>query len=74
MDKDYGSVATEVLKLLKSEYNKSIKRLYVLLIIVMFMFAFSIVDSIYQRCRIIKVIEEYNKHCTQEFTEHHHED
>ena len=28
MDKDYGAVATEVLKLLKEEYNKAKKRLY----------------------------------------------
>ena len=28
MDKDYGAVATEVLKLLKGEYNKAIKSLY----------------------------------------------
>ena len=69
MDKDYGVVATEVLKLLKSEYNKSIKRLYILLIIVMCLFVVSIVDSIYQRCRIIKVIEEYDKHCVQEIIE-----
>lgn len=69
MDKDYGVVATEVLKLLKAEYNKSIKRLYVLLIIVMCLFVFSIIDSIYQRCRIIKVIEEYDRHCVQEIAE-----
>ena len=69
MDKDYGVVATEVLKLLKAEYNKAIKRLYGLLIIVMFLFVISIVDSIYQRCRIIKVIEEYDKHCVQEIAE-----
>ena len=69
MDKDYGAVATEVLKLLKTEYNKTIKRLYGLLIIVMFLFVISIADSIYQRCRIIKVIEEYDRHCVQEIAE-----
>ena len=69
MDKENGVVATEVLKLLKSEYSKHIKALYVLLIIVMFLFVVSIVDSIYQRCRIIKVIEEYDKHCVQEIAE-----
>lgn len=73
MEKDYGVVATEVLKLLKAEYNKSIKRLYILLIIVMFLFVISIVDSIYQRCRIIRVIEEYDKHCVQEIAEHHND-
>lgn len=70
MDKEYGTVATEVLKLLKTEYRKSIHRLYGLLIIVMCLFAVSIVDSIYQRCRIIKVVEDYNKHCVQEIAEH----
>ena len=73
MDKENVVVATELLKLLKKEYSKSIKGLYALLIIVMFLFVVSIVDSIYQRCRIIKVIEEYDKHCTQEIAEHHHE-
>ena len=73
MDKDYGVVATEVLKLLKTEYNKSIKRLYGLLIIVMCLFVFSIIDSIYQRCRIIKVIEEYDRHCVQEIAEVHND-
>ena len=73
MDKNNDTVATEVLKLLKTEYSKQIKGLYILLIIIMFLFVVSIVDSIYQRCRIIKVIEEYDKHCTQEFAEHHHE-
>ena len=73
MAKDYGVVATEVLKLLKSEYNKTIKLLYGLLIIVMFLFVISIVDSIYQRCRIIKVIEEYDKHCTQEIAKYHND-
>lgn len=66
MDKDYGMIATEVLKLLKKEYNNAIKRLYILLIVVMFLFAVSIIDSIYQRCRIIRIAEEYNEHCTHE--------
>ena len=73
MDKENGVVATEVLKLLKSEYNKTIKYLYGLLIIVIVLFVFSIVDSIYQRCRIIRVIEEYDKHCVQEIAEHHND-
>lgn len=70
MDKEYGTVATEVLKLLKTEYRKAIHRLYGLLIIVMVLFVVSIVDSIYQRCRIIKVVENYNEHCVQEIAEH----
>ena len=69
MDKDYGMIATEVLRLLKKEYNNAIKRLYILLIIVMFLFAVSIIDSIYQRCRIIRIAEEYNEHCVQEVIE-----
>ena len=32
MEKEYGTVATEVLKLMKKEYNNAIKRLYILLI------------------------------------------
>lgn len=73
MDKEYGTIATEVLRLLKTEYKKSINRLYGLLIIVMFLFVVSIVDSIYQRCRIIKVVENYDKHCVQEIAEHYDE-
>ena len=73
MKEENSGIATEVLKLLKDEYTKFIKRLYGLLIIVIILFVVSIVDSIYQRCRIIKVIEEYDKHCTQEIAEHHHE-
>ena len=69
MDKDYGMIATEVLRLLKKEYNNAIKRLYILLIIVMFLFAVSIIDSIYQRCRIIRIAEEYNEHCVHEVIE-----
>lgn len=63
------TVATEVLKLLKKEYNKSIKRLYILLILVISLFVISIIDSIYQRCRIIDIIGEYEKECVQELTE-----
>lgn len=53
------TVATEVLRLLKSEYTKSIKRLYILLIISIILFVGSIIDSIYQRCRIIDIMESY---------------
>lgn len=68
-NKEQNSVATEVLKLLKNEYKGFIKKLYGLLIILTIAFIVSIVDSIYQRCRIIKVIEEYDKHCVQEIAE-----
>lgn len=53
------TVATEVLRLLKKEYNKTIKRLYILLLISIALFVASIVDSIYQRCRIIDILEQY---------------
>ena len=53
------TVATEVLRLLKKEYNKSIKRLYILLIISIVLFVASVIDSIYQRCRIIDILEQY---------------
>lgn len=59
MEKEYGTVATEVLKLLKKEYNKAIKRLYILLIISIVLFVISIADSIYQRCRIIDLTQQY---------------
>lgn len=71
MENNSGTIATEVLKLLKSTYGKSMNRLYVLLIIVISMLAISIVDSIYQRCRIIKIIEEYERDCVQEVIELH---
>ena len=69
MEKDYGAVATEVLKLLKKEYNKTIKRLYILLIVLLILFIISIADSIYQRCRIIDFINEHNNHCIQKVEE-----
>ena len=69
MGNNSGTIATEVLRLLKSTYGKSMTRLYILLIIVISMLAISIVDSIYQRCRIIKIIEEYERNCVQEVIE-----
>lgn len=74
MENNSGTIATEVLRLLKSTYGKSMNRLYVLLIIVISMLAISIVDSIYQRCRIIKIIEEYERDCVQEVIELHEQD
>lgn len=59
MEKEYGTVATEVLKLMKKEYNNAIKRLYILLIISIVLFIVSVVDSIYQRCRIIDILEQF---------------
>lgn len=67
------TIATEVLKLLKNEYKKEINRLYGIIIIVIVLFVISISDSIYQRCRIIKVIEEYDRHCVQEIAENNDE-
>lgn len=69
MENGSNTIATEVLKLLKKEYNKAIKRLYILLILVMCLFVVSIIDSIYQRCRIIDIIESYEKECVQEVIE-----
>lgn len=69
MENNSGTIATEVLRLLKSTYGKSMKRLYILLIIVISMLAISIVDSIYQRCRIIKILEDYERNCVQEVME-----
>lgn len=57
MDKDYGVVATEVLHLMK----QSIKRMYILIIILIGLLVISIGDSIYQRCRIIDLLEEFEK-------------
>ena len=55
MEKETGIVATEVLHLMK----RSLKRMYGLLIIFIILFVISMVDSIYQRCRLIKVIQSY---------------
>ena len=56
---DNSTLATEVLRLLKKEKDKAIKRLFILLIISIVLFVASIVDSIYQRCRIIDMLEKY---------------
>lgn len=53
MDEKYGVVATPVLHLMK----KSIKRMFILLIIFITLFVISIADSIYQRCRIIDILK-----------------
>ena len=47
-------IATNVLHLMK----KSIKRMFILLIIFIVLFVASIIDSIYQRCRIINILED----------------
>ena len=54
MDKEYGVVATPVLHIMK----RSIKRTYILLVVFIVLFIASIIDSIYQRCRIIDILEE----------------
>lgn len=71
MNENSQTIATETLKLLKKEYNKAIKRLYILLIGVMVLLTISVLDSIYQRCRIIDILEEYEKDCVQEISEYH---
>ena len=69
MEDNSKTIATEVLQLLKREYNKAIKRLYILLIGALILLVISVVDSIYQRCRIIDVLEEYEKNCVEEVVE-----
>ena len=59
MENNNTTIATEVLRLLKQEKNSAIKRLYVLLIISIILFVASVIDSIYQRCRIIDILEQY---------------
>ena len=66
MSKESDTIATEVLKLLKEENEKSenksrqaIKRTYILLLITLALFVVSIIDSIYQRCRIIDLTRQY---------------
>lgn len=49
------SLAIRVIKLVK----KSLVRVYFLLIVFIVLFVFSILDSIYQRCRIIDILEEF---------------
>lgn len=48
-------LATNVLHLMK----KSLKRMYILLIIFIGLFIISVVDSIYQRCRIIELLKQF---------------
>lgn len=71
MNENSGMIATETLRLLKKEYNKSLRLLYILLIGVTVLLIVSVVDSIYQRCRIIDILEEYEKDCVQEISEYH---
>ena len=67
MKEDFGVVATPVLHLMK----KSIKRMYTLLIIFIILFVLSIIDSIYQRCRIIDILEQIE--VVEETTTEHYE-
>ena len=53
MNENNETIATLVLQLMK----KSVKRTYALLIIFIILFVISIFDSIYQRCRIIDILE-----------------
>ena len=55
MDEKYGIVATPFLHLMK----KSIRRMFILLIIFVVLLVFSVIDSIYQRCRIIRLLESF---------------
>lgn len=65
MEKETGIVATEVLHLMK----RSLKRIYGLLIIFIILFVVSITDSIYQRCRLINVIRNYENVITGKICE-----
>lgn len=53
MTEEFGVVATQVLRLMK----KSIKRMFIILIIFIVLLVASVIDSIYQRCRIIDILE-----------------
>lgn len=55
MNEDFGAVAMPVLHLMK----KSIRRMYGLLILFICLFVISVADSIYQRCRIINILREF---------------
>ena len=56
-------LATNVLHLMK----KSLIRIYILLVIFIFLFVVSIIDSIYQRCRIIDILNDFEivEHATE---------
>lgn len=47
-------IATNVLHLMK----RSIKRMFILLIVFVVLLVVSVVDSIYQRCRIIDILKD----------------
>ena len=55
MFREDDSLAVGVIKMVK----KSLVRVYALLILFIILFVFSIIDSIYQRCRIIDLLEEF---------------
>jgi hypothetical protein len=55
MSDNSETIATSVLHLMK----KSIRRMFILLIIFVVLLVFSVVDSIYQRCRIIDILEQF---------------
>jgi len=55
MENGFETIATSVLHLMK----KSIRRMFILLIIFIVLLVFSVVDSIYQRCRIIDLLEDF---------------
>ena len=55
MFREDDSLAVDVIKMVK----KSLVRVYVLLILFIILFVFSIIDSIYQRCRIIDLLEDF---------------
>lgn len=60
-----NSIATEVIKLIKKDF----KKIYLLLLIFIVLFLLSLIDSVYQRCRLIKVIREYENMITHDICE-----
>ena len=55
MFREDDSLAVGVIKMVK----KSLVRVYALLILFIILFVFSIIDSIYQRCRIIDLLKSF---------------
>ena len=55
MFREDDSLAVDVIKMVK----KSLVRVYALLILFIILFVFSIIDSIYQRSRVIDLLEEF---------------
>lgn len=64
MENESGILATEVIHLVK----KSLKRIYLLLIIFIILFVLSIADSLYQRHRTTDIVKNYEDRITELIT------